>query len=154
MSYHPLDSRFRLMLGSMDALLKLEFSSPGISGRTTWISLGETLALNGFIWSGAISAPGSLLLDAEVLVSRFVNYDSARINSLFSAKSWLGFQWMMWCQFICSVILWIHGWGCYWGWWNFCSSLTFRDTLLRSVGLAGLGTDSMVMFFFCDFFWG
>ena len=32
MSYHPLDSRLRLMLGLIDGLLRL-----GFSGRTTWI---------------------------------------------------------------------------------------------------------------------
>lgn len=65
-----------------------------------------------------------------------------------------GFQWMMRCQFTCSVILWVRGWGCCWGWWKFCSSMGFRDTLLVPVGLAGLGMDQMVLFFFCDFFWG
>ena len=44
--------------------------------------------------------------------------------------------------------------GCCWGWWKFCSSLAFRDTLLGTVGLADLGMDLMVLFFFCDFFWG
>ena len=43
---------------------------------------------------------------------------------------------------------------CCWGWWKFCSSMGFRDTLLGPVGLAGLGMDQMVLFFFCDFFWG
>ena len=65
-----------------------------------------------------------------------------------------GFQWAMRYQFICSVIRWVHGWGCCWGWWKFCSSLAIRDTLLGTVGLADLGMDLMVLFFFCDFFWG
>jgi hypothetical protein len=30
--------------------------------------------------------------------------------------------------------------------------MAFRDTLLGIVGLAGLGMDLMVLFFFCDFF--
>jgi hypothetical protein len=30
--------------------------------------------------------------------------------------------------------------------------MAFRDTLLGTVGLAGLGTDLMAPFFFCDFF--
>jgi hypothetical protein len=34
----------------------------------------------------------------------------------------------------------------------FCSRMAFRDTLLGTVGLAGLGMDQMVLFFFCDFF--
>ncbi len=33
-------------------------------------------------------------------------------------------------------------------------SLAFRDTLLRTVGVPGLVTDQMVLFFICDFFWG
>ncbi len=65
-----------------------------------------------------------------------------------------GFQWTMRYQFFCSAILWVHGWGCCWGWWKFCLSMAFRDTLLDTVGLAGLGMDLMVLFFFCDFFWG
>ncbi len=32
--------------------------------------------------------------------------------------------------------------------------MAFRDTLLGTVGLAGLGMDLMVLFFFCDFFLG
>ncbi len=32
---------------------------------------------------------------------------------------------MMRFQFIYSVILWVHGWGCGWGWWKFCSSMAF-----------------------------
>ena len=30
----------------------------------------------------------------------------------------------------------------------------FRTTLPGPVGLAGLGMDQMVLFFYCDFFWG
>ena len=56
--------------------------------------------------------------------------------------------------FICPVILWVRGWGWCWGWWKFCSSMAVRDTLLATVGLAGLGMDQMVLFCFCDFFWG
>jgi hypothetical protein len=65
-----------------------------------------------------------------------------------------GFQLAMRYQFICSVIIWVHGRGCCWGWWKFCSSLAFRDTLLGTVGLADLGMDLKVLYFFCDFFWG
>ena len=57
-------------------------------------------------------------------------------------------------QLICFVILWVHGWGCCWGWWKLCSSLAIRDTLLGTVGLAGVGMDQVVLFYFCDFFWG
>jgi hypothetical protein len=32
------------------------------------------------------------------------------------------------------------------------SAMAFRDTLLETVGLAGLGTDLMVLFFSCDLF--
>jgi hypothetical protein len=32
--------------------------------------------------------------------------------------------------------------------------MAFRDTPLENVGLAGLGMDLMVVFFFCDFFLG
>ena len=62
-----------------------------------------------------------------------------------------GFQWTMRYQLNCSVILWIHGWGCCWGRWKFCSNLAFRDSLLGTVGLADLGMDQMVLFFFCEF---
>ena len=65
-----------------------------------------------------------------------------------------GFQWTMRYLFIWSVIPWVHGWACCWGWWKFCSSMAFRDTLLGTVGVAGLGMDQMVQFFFCSFFWG
>jgi hypothetical protein len=30
--------------------------------------------------------------------------------------------------------------------------MVFRVTLLETVGFAGLGTDLMALFFFCDFF--
>ncbi len=78
-----------------------------------------------------------------------------RCNSIhyFQIRFDWGFQWTVGYQFICSAILWIHCWDC-WGWWKFCSSMAFRDTLLGTVGLAGLGTDLIVLFFFCDFFWG
>ena len=102
MSYHPLGSRLRLMLGLMDVLLRF-----GFSGRANWIwplglisdgsdsaalllwlllrtFLGETSVSNGFIWSVVISAPSSLFLGA-----RMENSDSAQFNSLFSAKFWL-----------------------------------------------------------------
>ncbi len=62
-----------------------------------------------------------------------------------------GFQWTMGYQFICYVVLWIHCWGCCWGCWKFC--MAFRDNLNRGCGLPGLGTDLMVLFYFCDFFW-
>ncbi len=65
-----------------------------------------------------------------------------------------GFQWTMRYQFICSIIIWIRGWGCCRRCWKFCLSMAFRGMLLGTVGLAGLGTDLMVLFFFCDFFWG
>ncbi len=65
-----------------------------------------------------------------------------------------GFQWTMRYQFFCSAILLVRVWGCCWVWWKFCSSMAFRETLLDTVGLAGLGMDLMVLFFFCDFFWG
>ena len=65
-----------------------------------------------------------------------------------------GFRCLMRYQLISSVIRWIHGWGCCWGWWKFCSSLAFQDTLLGTVGLADLEMDQMVLFFFCDFLWG
>ncbi len=127
------------MLELMDVLLRLPFGS---SRRTTWIwqlclirdgsdgnlllrllvktFLGETSVLNGFVWSVVISAPSSLSL-----VSRLENSDSARINSLFSAKWDWGFQWTMRYQFICYVILWVHGWGCCWCCWKICSSMSF-----------------------------
>ncbi len=44
-----------------------------------------------------------------------------------------GFQSTMRCQFICSFILWVHGWGCCWGWWKFCSSMAFWDTLQGTI---------------------
>jgi len=83
---------FCSVLASRDALLEF--------GRLVWIVmdlmvntssvaasddfLGELSVLNVFVWSVAISAPGSLFL-----VSRFENSDSARYISLFSAKFWL-----------------------------------------------------------------
>ena len=35
---------------------------------------------------------------------------------------------------------------------EFGGTLAIRDTLLGTVGLADLGMDLMVLFFFCDFF--
>ncbi len=72
----------------------------------------------------------------------------------FSAKFDWGFQWTTQYLFCCSVILWIQGWGCWWGWWKFCSSLALRDTLQEIVGLAGIGMNLMMLFFFCNFSWG
>ena len=166
MSYHPLGSMLRPTLGLMDVLLRFGFSglatwirpldliSDGSDGTTLlWLLLntflGETSVLNGFVWSVAISTPSSLFL-----VSGFENSDLARFNSLFSAKFWLRIP-------IDDEIL-IR---------LFCHSLGsrlrlllrlvkvvleygFRDTLLGTIRLAGLGMDLMVLFFFCDFFWG
>ena len=83
---------FCSVLASRDALLEF--------GRLVWIVMDlmvntssvaasddflvELSVLNVFVWSVAISAPGSLFL-----VSRFENSDSARYISLFSAKFWL-----------------------------------------------------------------
>ena len=109
----------------------------------------RNVSVNGFVWSVAISTPSSLFL-----VSGFENSDLARFNSLFSAKFWLRIP-------IDDEIL-IR---------LFCHSLGsrlrlllrlvkvvleygFRDTLLGTIRLAGLGMDLMVLFFFCDFFWG
>jgi hypothetical protein len=166
MSYHPLGSMLRPTLGLMDVLLRF-----GFSGLATWIRpldlisdgsdgtillwlllntfLGETSVLNGFVWSVAISTPSSLFL-----VSGFENSDLARFNSLFSAKFWLRIP----IDDEISIHLFCHSLG---------SRLRlllrlvkvvleygFRDTLLGTIRLAGLGMDLMVLFFFCDFFWG
>jgi hypothetical protein len=166
MSYHPLGSMLRPTLGLMDVLLRFGFSglatwirpldliSDGSDGTTLlWLLLntflGETSVLNGFVWSVAISTPSSLFL-----VSGFENSDLARFNSLFSAKFWLRIP----IDDEISIHLFCHSLG---------SRLRlllrlvkvvleygFRDTLLGTIRLAGLGMDLMVLFFFCDFFWG
>ncbi len=101
MSYHPLGSRLRLMLGSMKVFLHFGFSG---QGRATWFLprglisdgsgganlllwlllktfLGESSVLNVFVWSVAISAPGS-----PFLVSGFESSDSVQFNSSFFSK--------------------------------------------------------------------
>jgi hypothetical protein len=165
-SYRPLGSRMRLMLGLMDVLLRF-----GISGRTTgiwplglisngsdvatlllWLLLktflGETSVLNRFDLSITTSA-----LRSPFLVSRFDSSDSAQSNSLFSAMFWSRI--LMYDDI--SILLFCHSSGSWLrlllGLVTFCSSLAFQDTLLEIVGLAGLGTDLMVLFFFWDIFW-
>ncbi len=96
--------------------------------------------LNGFVWSIARSALSSLFL-----VRRFESSDSVRFNSIefivFQRSFDWGFQRARRFWFLCSVIIWARGRGCCWGWWMFCSSLAFRDTLLGNVCLADLGMD-------------
>jgi hypothetical protein len=77
--------------------------------------------------------------------------DSARFNSLFSAKFWL----MIRMDNGTSIHLFFHSLTSHLR-LLFCSSMAFWDTLLGTVGLAGLGMDLrdlMVLFFFCYFFW-
>ncbi len=67
-------------------------------------------------------------------------------DSLYSATLWLRIPMDDEVSIHFYVILWVRGWGCFWGWWKFCSSMAFRvrgvgnrETLLGTVGLAGSG---------------
>jgi hypothetical protein len=164
---HSLGSRLRLMLELMDVLLLLASRNP-LHEFSCLIWLVMDLMVLFFFcgcfwcfvetsekrqsWMGLFDlvqfqhqAAYCSFRDLKVQIRR----DS--IHYYQQSFDWR-FQWTIRYQFICSVILWIHCWGCCWGWWKFCSSMTFRDTLMGTVGLAG--TDMMVLFFFCDFFWG
>ena len=83
------------------------------------------------------------------------NSDSAQFSSLFFSEVLIEDSNGRWDinSFVLSFVG-FNGWGCCWGWWKFCSSLAIRDTLLGIVGLADLGMDLVVLYFFCDFFWG
>ncbi len=181
MFYHRLGSRLRLTLGLMDVFFRFGFSwhttwiwpgtsplgliSDGSDGapHLLWLLLKTILRLCSKKRQCCYCCMAFFYLlqyQHQVAYFLFHIFGFAEIQILrdsihhFQRSFGWGFQWMMSYKFIRSVILWIYCWGCCWGWWKFYSSMAFRDMLLGTVGLAGLGADLMVLFFFCDFFWG
>ncbi len=133
----------------------------GFSGRTTWIwplglitdgsdgatllsvlllktFLGETSVFNDIVWSVARSKPSSYFL-----VPSWKFRFSAIQFIIFPAKFWLRIPMgdeisiYLFCLSLGSWLRLLTA--CCWGWWKFCSSMAFRDTLLGTVGQCRLG---------------